>query len=188
MATDHDALLVEERLLLRAFCSDDAGPICEAVLESLDDFLPWLPWCHAGYSIDDTRAFLAGRGDAFENDGEYAFAMIERPGDRLVGACGLNQFDRANARANLGYWVRSSATRRGFATQATRMLARWAMPALGLQRIEIVVAQGNRASQRVAGKVGATREGVARNRLLVRGVPHDSVVFSLVPADLAKWQ
>jgi RimJ/RimL family protein N-acetyltransferase len=157
------------------------------VRESLDDFLPWLPWCHREYSIADTRAFLAGRGEAHEKDGEFAFAMVEQPGDRLVGACGLNQFDRANARANLGYWVRSGAVRRGLATQATRMLARWVFPTFQLVRIEIVAAVGNDASQRVAAKVGATREGVARNRLMVRGTPLDAVVFSLVPADVAKW-
>ena len=42
----------------------------------------------------------------------------------------------------------------------------------------------NRASQRVAEKLGAHREGVARNRFCFNGTYVDGVVFSLVPADL----
>ena len=184
MSSDHNIELSGETLFLRCFRLDDAEAICEAVLESMAELSPWLPWCHAAYTMDDTRRFLEGRADAFVKDGEYAFAILERAGGPFVGACGVNQFDKANARANLGYWMRSSATGRGYATQATLILARWAFEALALERIEIVAAVGNDASQRVAAKAGAAREGIARKRLNVRGVPHDAVVYSLVREDL----
>ncbi len=185
MATDHEIELTCERLLLRPFRPDDDEAICDAVLESIDELLPWLPWCHRQYKIGDTRTFLQGRASAFENDGEYAFAIVERGTRRLVGACGVNQIDAANARANLGYWVRTGAMRCGYATEATRRLAQWAFEALELVRIEIVAAVGNAASQRVAQKVGACREGVARRRLNVRGEALDAVVFSLLREEVA---
>ncbi len=185
MATDHEIELGSENLLLRPFQPSDAEPICDAVLESLDELTPWLPWCHPQYTILDTRTFLEARASAFENDGEYAFAMLQRATGRFVGACGINQFDRVNARANLGYWVRTSATRHGHATAATRLLAHWAFEALELVRIEIVAAVGNVASQRVASKAGGWREGIARRRLNVRGEAHDAVVFSVLREDVA---
>jgi RimJ/RimL family protein N-acetyltransferase len=49
-----------------------------------------------------------------------------------------------------------------------------------LMRLEIVCAVGNVRSQRVAEKVGALREGVLRNRLLLPSGPSDAVMFSLV--------
>jgi ribosomal-protein-serine acetyltransferase len=49
-----------------------------------------------------------------------------------------------------------------------------------LIRIEIFVVAGNIASQCVAEKVGALREGLLRNRLLIRGEPRDAYVFSLI--------
>jgi RimJ/RimL family protein N-acetyltransferase len=179
-STDHEIELSGARLHLRRFRPDDADAIFEAVRESIPELSRWLSWCRADYKIDDTRAFLDGRAEAFRVEGEYAFAILERAGGRFVGACGVNQLDKANARANLGYWMRSSATGRGYAAEATRLLARWAFEALELARIEIVAAVGNDASQRVAAKVGAFREGVARHRLMVHGVPHDAVVFSLL--------
>jgi RimJ/RimL family protein N-acetyltransferase len=38
-------------------------------------------------------------------------------------------------------------------------------------------------SQRVALKLGALREGVLRNRLVVHGQAHDAVVFSLIGSE-----
>jgi len=184
---DHDVELTGETLRLRPFRLADAEVIHEAVRESLVELGQWLSWCHPDYSIQDTLQFLNSRGEAFQRDGEYAFAILERDGGRLVGATGINQIDRAALRANLGYWLRTSATRRGYATQATKLVARWAFEVLEFQRIEIVAATGNRASQNVAARVGATREAVARNRLRVHGVQHDAVIFSLVPSDLRTW-
>lgn len=71
------------------------------------------------------------------------------------------------------------------ATTATLLLARFGFSEFELNRIEFVVATGNKASQRVADKVGATREGVLRNRLVVRDKVYDAVIFSLIPQDLS---
>jgi len=51
---------------------------------------------------------------------------------------------------------------------------------LNMNRIEIVVAEHNRSSLRVAEKLGATREGLLRKRLVVRDNVYDAVMFSLV--------
>ncbi len=184
MSTDHEIELTNASLLLRAFRLDDAEAICAAVHESMAELERWLSWCHPAYTIDDTRAFLDARAAAHGKHGDYAFAIVERDSGRLVGACGINQVDKTSLRANLGYWLRTSATGRGYAAQATLLVARWAFEALALERIEIVAAVGNEASQRVAARVGATREGIARRRLNVHGVPHDAVVFSLVREDV----
>jgi RimJ/RimL family protein N-acetyltransferase len=137
------------------------------------------------YTLQDSIQYLDTRCAALGNEEEYSFAIFERGSGRLVGGCGLNQIEKAALRANLGYWMRTSATGRGYATQALLLVARWGFEKLKLQRIEIVAAVGNLASQRVATKAGATRESVARSRLRVHGVQHDAVVFSLIPSDLA---
>ena len=64
------------------------------------------------------------------------------------------------------------------------LVARFGFDELKLRRIEIVAAINNKASQRVAEKAGATREGILRNRLVVRDKVYDTVMFSLIPGDL----
>ena len=85
--------------------------------------------------------------------------------------------------ANLGYWVRASCERRGIASDAARTLARAGLLQGGLVRVEIIAEVTNLGSQRVAEKAGATREGVLRSRIFLRGEARDAVGFSLVRAD-----
>jgi RimJ/RimL family protein N-acetyltransferase len=84
---------------------------------------------------------------------------------------------------NLGYWVRTSQTRQGFATRATRLLARFAFESIKLVRVELVIATENTPSQRVAQKAGAHHEGVHINRMVVREDVSDAILYSLTPAD-----
>jgi RimJ/RimL family protein N-acetyltransferase len=86
-------------------------------------------------------------------------------------------------RANLGYWIRSSQTRRGLATAAVRLLAHWAFDNTDLNRLELVISVENLASLRVAEKAGAVREGILRSRLLLYGRSHDAALYSLLRND-----
>ena len=54
---------------------------------------------------------------------------------------------------------------------------------LGLSRIEIVVSKDNEPSLRVAEKLGATKEGLLRNRLRLLGSPCDAYMHSFIPQD-----
>jgi RimJ/RimL family protein N-acetyltransferase len=110
----------------------------------------------------------------------YEFAAFDTA-NQYVGGAGLNQFNKVNNFANLGYWIRQSRQRRGFATEVVAILTNFGFQTLGLTRIEIVVASENVPSRRVAEKSRAQLECVARNRLLIRGVPMAAVVYSLVP-------
>jgi RimJ/RimL family protein N-acetyltransferase len=102
----------------------------------------------------------------------------------LVGSVGLNAVDWVDLRANIGYWSAADARGRGVATRATRMLARWTLHSLGMQRVQIYADVVNLASQRVAARAGFTREGILRSHMQLKGKRFDAVVFSLLPADL----
>jgi RimJ/RimL family protein N-acetyltransferase len=176
--------LTEGPLVLRPFREEDASALYEAVRESISEVSPWLPWCHEDYSIEESREFINSRELLSQGDEWYSFGICEKDGGGLLGGVGINSINRVHQMANLGYWVRTSAAGRGIATGATRLAAKFAFEQLGLQRVEIVTAIANIASQRVAEKAGARREGVLRNRLLIRGESLDAVLFSLVPEDL----
>jgi ribosomal-protein-serine acetyltransferase len=166
-------------LCIRPYGPDDAVALCEAARESIGEVFPWLAWCHPGYSLADAVEWTRSRAALVAEGSEHSFAIIGTDG-RFLGGCGLNQINRVHRFANLGYWVRTSATRQGVATEAVRQLAEFAFAQTDLVRLEIVCAVGNDASQRVAARAGAGREGILRQRLLVHGQPVDAVMYSLV--------
>jgi ribosomal-protein-serine acetyltransferase len=163
---------------IRPYQQDDAEHVSAAICESVTDVSPWLGWCHAGYSLDEAREWIAGQEELARQGQALAFG-VWREG-RYVGGCGVNQVNGVHRFANLGYWVRSSAMGQGVAPAAVRLVAEHVFRETELIRLEIVCAIGNVRSQRVAEKSGAVREGVLRNRLILPGGPSDAVMFSLV--------
>ena len=176
--------LTDGNILVRPLRSDDVRPLYEAARESIPEVSPWLPWCHENYAIEETEAFIASRPRADANDEWYSFGIFERQSGRFLGGVGLNFINRVHQMGNLGYWVRTSAVGNGVASRGARLVAQFGFEQLGLHRIEILAAAPNVASQRVAEKLGARREGVLRRRLLLHGTSRDAVLFSLVPEDL----
>lgn len=169
---------------IRCYRPEDADSFFNAARESSAEVFPWLPWCQADYSREAAAAWTASRKELFELGTEFEFAIVDAT-DRFLGGCGLNQISTANRLANLGYWVRSSVSGRGVATRAVQLLANFAFSETTLERLEIVCAVGNVASQRVAEKAGAQREGVLLGRLFLHDRPQDAVMFAILRS---AWQ
>ena len=169
--------------MIRPLRAEDIEAEYEAVCESIPEVSRWMAWCHPGYQIAETTAFIMSREEAWKNDTDYGFGIFEVGTEKFLGGTGLSFINRIHNCANLGYWVRSSCTGRGIASVAARLVARYGLEHLGFQRIEILAAVGNLPSQRAAEKAGALREAVLRKRLLVKGQPQDAVLYSLVAED-----
>ncbi len=176
--------LTDGVVLLEPYRIGDVERLYQAARESITEMSPWMSWCHADYSIEESRAWVESRAEAWEKGTEYDFAITDAKDGSFLGGCGLSHIAQANQIANLGYWVRTSRTKRGVASAAVRLLAQFGLGKLKLNRIEIMAAVGNKASQRVAEKVGATREGILRNRIVVHDRVYDVVMFSVIPKDL----
>jgi len=87
-----------------------------------------------------------------------------------IGNIGLHGIDRANRKASLGivigekdYWSR------GFGTDATRTVLRYAFGRLGLHKVNLDVIEYNERAIRTYEKCGFVREGVRRQELWKRG-------------------
>ena len=167
-------------LVLKTPTADDVERLYEAAITSRDELAPWMPWCHEEYRSADTESWIQ-QTVAAEN--EHSFIIVDEASQLCLGTCGLNDINPRHRCANLGYWVRSSHNGQGIASSATLRVAAFAFDELQLVRVEIVAALGNHASQRVAEKVCATREGVIRNGLVHGESAHDAVLNSLIPSD-----
>lgn len=176
--------LTDGRILLRPHRREDCEALHTAVTESVQEAAPWLQWCHPGYSRAEAEVFIRLVGEAWAQRTRYPFAIIAAKDGAFLGGIEINQIVKANRLANVGYWIRTSCTRQGIASAALRLAAQYAFGALGLTRLEIVCLPTNLLSRRVAEKAGARFEALARNRIVMHGIPRDAVVYGLLPQDV----
>ena len=175
-------LLSDGTVVLRPPTLDDADEVVAAIRSSLAEVSPWLTWATEDYGVADHCDWVmtsAQRGD-------YPLLICD-PAGAVIGSVGLNQIDRLNSRANLGYWVHSARSGQGIATRAAALTARWAVEGLGFARIEIVMSVENSASRAVAERLGAYHEGVLRSALDLHGRRHDAHLYSLVAPEVRAW-
>lgn len=153
--------------------------------ESLGTHSRWLPWIKPDYALSDSEQWIARCAQTWQAGTDFAFQICDAKTKTLIGGVGLNRIRTDAGLANLGYWVRASCTGRGYATRATRLLAHWGLAERRLLRIEIRVAIGNHASQRVAEKSGARFEGIIRNGIeWVEMGTMDAHQYAFVSTDL----
>ena len=168
-------------ITIRPYRVEDAPALYAAAIESVAEIHPFMPWCHAGLTVDEARAWIEAQVTAFESRNAFEFVIMAADGS-FLGSCGVNQIDHIRLRGNVGYWVRTSATGRGVATTAIQQVVHWVFENTDLDKLEAVISTGNAASIRVAEKAGATREGVLQGRLWLHGTAHDAVIFSFMRA------
>jgi RimJ/RimL family protein N-acetyltransferase len=177
--------LTDGVIALRPFNLADLLALYSATRESVDLLCAWMTWCRPDYSLEDCRSFLAQAAADWETGSKYNFAITDPQNRCLYGSITLNHLNRSHRSANVGYWVRQRQAGRGIASRALRLLiAEFGLRGLGLNRLEIVVPEGNLASQRVAQKAGAKFEGLLRRKLVLNGEAFDGVMYSLLPMDL----
>jgi RimJ/RimL family protein N-acetyltransferase len=186
MDIDETLVLARNTVRIRRSEMDDAERTCAAVRASMTELVRWTPWAHPDYSLEDTRMWLELCCEGWEKGTQYSFIAVDIDTGEALGDCSISQINRLNGFANLGYWVRSTATGQGLGSALARHVARFGIEALQLNRLEILASVGNRASQRVAEKAGATREGVLRSRLILREEIQDAVLFSLTARDFGR--
>ena len=179
--TPPDPPLQDGVVLLRPPEAADADAL--RPIRSEEDTRRWMLWDDE--PPPDHAEILANIERARQSwaDGTWAVFVIKVDG-AIVGGANLGFYDHDIAEAS--YFLARSARGKGYATRTLRLLARWAFEANGIERLEVRVHPRNEASIRLAERVGFTREGTERaSRRGTDGSRFDSVVFSLLPGELA---
>jgi RimJ/RimL family protein N-acetyltransferase len=134
------------------------------------------------YTEADARAYLLYRHDAILAGTTAPFAIVSES-DQLIGSIALMRMAWEHRRAEVGYWTARWGRRQGHTTRALKLICRWGMESLGIERIELFAATGNLASQRVAERAGFVREGVLRAYMRAKEGQQDMVAYALLASE-----
>lgn len=152
--------IVTPRLVLRPPAQNDAQQLYDGIMKSYDDFLPWLPWVEI-YKV-------GGIGFARESIAEFEREWAEQTGwnfvcfadNQLVGMVGLIRPAPAEKSIEIGYWCVRDQQGKGYITEATNAVVRFAFDVLCMKKVMIICDEQNHRSAAVAHRLGFTREHV----------------------------
>lgn len=173
--------LETRRLAMHATRSGHGVLIHEAFMESHADLRPWLPWAVERQSLEQAERHCREMQARWHAREEIDFLFLDRGDGAFIGKGGLHTIDWSVPKFEIGYWIRTSRARQGFATEAAIGLAEFARTSLGARRVEICCDARNVASRRVAEKSGFALEGI--HRLARRdndGVLSDACTYAMV--------
>ncbi len=114
-----------------------------------------------------------------------AFAIVDLARGEAVGGTSLFDYSEAHRRVEIGYtWLAKAAWRTAVNTEAKLLLLTHAFEVLGLNRVQLKTDARNLRSQAAIARLGAQREGVLRQHMVMPdGWVRDSVMFSIVAAE-----
>ncbi|MFJ8794828.1 GNAT family N-acetyltransferase [Streptomyces sp. NPDC102462] len=172
--------LTTDRLVLRSPGPPDTDAVLAAAQDP--DLQRWISQFPSPYLPEHARGFTERTvPDGWANDSMFTFGLFLAEGE-LAGMLALTM--RALGVAEVGFWSTKEHRGRGYVTEATLAVARWAFTRLAIDRVEWRAEVGNHASRAVAERAGFTVEGTLRSATNNKGVRRDCWVGSLLPSDL----
>jgi len=175
-----DTELIGERCTLRPLRRGDKAAIVQhannrKVWRGLYDIFP-----HP-YTLNDAEEWI-GRVERGEATNVVVFAIVVD--GEVCGTTGLGRIEEQNSDClSMGYWLGEDYWGRGIATDAVRLMVRYAFDAIGCNRLEARCYGWNTGSARVLEKCGFTLEGRLRRRMLKDGEHCDQLIYGMLPED-----
>jgi RimJ/RimL family protein N-acetyltransferase len=127
--------------------------IYDATMASFDELHQWMMWANDLPTRAALGEFLIAAETLFDRDEDWNYALVEKLTGDVVGSAGLHFKGDPQSR-EIGYWVRSDRTGRGYATSAARALSEAAFRFLPIDRVTIRMDKANVASASVPPRIG----------------------------------
>lgn len=150
------------RLTLRNVLPGDGQDTHKAKIETWDMIHRWMPWAIEIGTAEEDEANIRQAHADFILRKDIRMNGFEKDSGEMVIFTGLHRFDWNIRRFEIGYWVRKSAQGKGYATETSNALTRYAFEALNANTVVIDYAEGNDKSLNVLQKLGFEKEGMAK--------------------------
>ncbi|WP_053365254.1 GNAT family N-acetyltransferase [Bacillus sp. FJAT-27245] len=170
-----------ERLLIRMPKPGDGKAVFEAIQASLQELKPWMPFANIEQTEEDVEANIREAYAKFIKREDLRLLVFDKQSGMLIGSSGLHRINWSIPKFEIGYWIDSRHSRKGFMTEAVRGIVDFAISELSAKRIEIRCDSRNVKSRAIPERLGFQLEGILRNdELSVDGELRDTCVFSKI--------
>ena len=174
-AADRLPIELGDGAVVRRYTTDDLDELWFTVESERERIGEWMPWVEATTSKDaqgDWLRSVIDRADTLDGSGIYVDGVF-------AGSVGLS-WDPFRIAGEIGFWVRAAFEGRGLVTRAARAFTDVAFSDVGLNRVVIRAAVGNRRSRAVAERLGYRQESIERGAGRGSGGFQDMVVYAML--------
>lgn len=137
--------------------------------------LTWFPHVHA----DDTVRYAAMATFSARNGGISEWIFEHKETSKVIGNGGFTAYDERHKSAEVFFILSRHYWNKGIMTEILTKLLEYGYKQ-GLHRVEAQCLTENKASHALLKKLGFTKEGVLRQKMLVKRKFRDVVIFSLL--------
>lgn len=170
-----------DRLTIKSPQWGDGAAVNEAIRESVQELRPWLPWAKEIPTLEESEENVRLARLKFLERSDLRLHIFLKESGEFIGSSGLHRIDWEVRKFEIGYWIRTSQTGKGFMTEAASAITNFTIDSLQANRVEIRCDTKNVPSARVAQKLGFTLEGILRNeRYDEQGTLRNTMIFSKV--------
>lgn len=165
-----DPLLIEfpeefttERLFIRMPRPGDGKVVYEAIEASIHELKPWLPFAQKSQSEDEVEVNIRNAYIAFLKREDLRLLIFSKETGEFVASSGLHRMDWTVPKFEIGYWIDSRYSGKGYMTEAVQGITDFAFKELGARRVEIRCDEKNIKSRAVPERLGYKLEGILFN-------------------------
>ena len=165
-------------LTLEAVDERHAPDIFQAMRdEEVCRYLAWEP----PTSLDDTLALIRDAKEAMARGQSIVYAQVWNATGRAIGSTRLLDVRPADRQVEIGAtFLAREFWRTPANTESKYLFLRHCFETLGCVRVALKTDDRNVRSQEAIARLGATREGVLRRHMRVKGYQRDTVYFSIL--------
>ncbi|MBD3404382.1 GNAT family N-acetyltransferase [candidate division GN15 bacterium] len=138
------------------------------------------------YTLLDAQQWVKQTHSLARRKRMYAFGIEHKESRQVIGMVGLHHIDRANRLCELGYWIGRTYWRRGYTSEAIRLILPFAFDYLRMQRVQARVFHPNTASGKLLEKLGFTYEGCWRRAEYVHGRWFDVRWYAILKKEFSR--
>ena len=177
MEFDAFPVIETERMILREFRMEDAGPFFELRTdEAVMEFMDREPL----QSMEEAEKMLADTIDAFEQGAKVSWALTLKGKEEMIGYASFWKWEKAHFWAETGYALRQPYWGKGLMYEALEAVIGFGFGMMDLHRIVGDVNPNNIASIKLLEKLGFQKEAHFRENVFFRGAFLDSIIYARI--------
>lgn len=173
--------LKTERLILREIDESDVEDIYQIFS---NPEVARYDWFYPIKSRDEAMKIINGYKNEFEDQEEITWGIALKENNKLIGICCLGDFEIKARRAEIGYDLMQTEWNKGYATEAVKSVVNFGLKQMDLNRIESFITPGNDASVKVLEKANFIKEGIVRERDLIKNKLEDGIIMAILQKDI----